>query len=99
MNKSADPATGDDAPIVLARATASSVRVVVVPTATMRRRSRERRRDAPRCRRADFVSFGLEAVILDALDAYRLKRPVADVERDLSDLDAAGSARRQQAPA
>ena len=39
--------------------------------------------------RADLVALRLEPVILDAIDPDRLKRAVADVQRDLGHLDAA----------
>ena len=49
--------------------------------------------------RVDLVALGLDAVILDALDADRLKRAVADVQGDLRDLDAARRERGDAAPA
>ena len=33
--------------------------------------------------RRDLEALGLETMVLDALDANRLERPVADVQRDL----------------
>jgi hypothetical protein len=44
----------------------------------------------------DLVRLLLHRVILDAVHSHRLERAVADVQRDLRDLDAARHQRRQQ---
>ena len=88
MNRSVAPVPATIAPSC-ARATASSVRVVVVPTAMTRRSLAARAIDGRGGRRADVVALRLEPMILDAVDAHRLKGAVADVQRDRGDLDAA----------
>src|SRR5205085_6502835 len=52
-----------------------------------------RARDRVGGRGADLVAFGLDAVILDPLDADRLERAVADVQRDRRHADAAPAQR------
>ena len=55
-----------------------------------------RARSASAAAGADLVALRIDDVILDALDAHRLERAVADVQRDLGALDAASLERRQQ---
>jgi hypothetical protein len=64
------------------------VRVVVVPTATTRRPASSARLIAAAASR-DLVGLGRDAVVLDRLGAHRGERAVADVQRDLRDLDTA----------
>src|SRR5687768_11536605 len=52
----------------------------------------QRRRNRFRRGTTDFVAFGFHAVIFDLLDAYRLKRAVADMKGDLRNHDAAAGA-------
>ncbi len=56
----------------------------------------ERAVDVRRRRVGDLVALWLEPMIFDAFDADRLKRAVADVQRDLDDDDAAVGKRRHQ---
>ena len=46
----------------------------------------------------DFISLGFDAVILDLFDPNRLECAVADVQRDLDDLDAPPPERAPAAP-
>src|SRR5262249_29499524 len=57
----------------------------------LRHRTGERRGGAL----VDLVPFFLDAVVLDTIDADRLKGTVADVQRDRRELDAACAQRRQ----
>ena len=52
--------------------------------------------DRGRGGRADLVALRFDAVILDPIDADRLKGAVADMEGDLGDLHAAVDERRRQ---
>ena len=66
----------------------SSVRTVVVPTATIRRCCSSARLMLRGGFRGDRVRLLMQPVILDALDAHGLKRAQADVQGEFGDLDA-----------
>ena len=75
-------AAGCDGAAVRRAAASSSARVVVVPTAITRRPSARALLMAAAAVSLDLVRFGIDGVLLDALDAHRLERAVADVQRD-----------------
>src|SRR5947209_3057136 len=56
----------------------------------------ERPVDGERTGLGDLVPLRLDAMVFHAFDANGLKRAVADVQRDLSHLDAAGAERRNE---
>ena len=58
----------------------------------MRRPSRSARLDSTGGGGADLITFWLEPVVLDPLDADRLKRAVSDMESELRDLHASRDA-------
>ena len=81
INRSVPPDCGVMAPPP-SRAAASSARVVVVPTAITRRPSRLAAAIAFAAALADLEVLGIHRVRLHVVHAYRLKRAVADVQRD-----------------
>ncbi len=72
-----------------ARPADSSARVVVVPTATTRRDSRFAQLMISRRRLTDGKTLGRYRVGLDLADTHRLKRSVADMQRDRGALNPA----------
>ena len=70
------------------RATVSSARTVVVPTATTRRPSRAGPPDRRGRRVRDLEALGLHPMVGDSLGADRPERPRSDVERHPVELDA-----------
>ena len=95
MNSVGRAGAGTTRPSVRARRV-SSARVVVVPTATTRRPLARARADRVGGRLGDHVALGIHACPRP-VDAHRLERAVADVQRDRDALDAARARARRAA--